>query len=121
MGSRSRCELGADEVDGAADGVEQGCGAPGLVGFEGERFGVLDRHAAVDGQVFVVEEDQGEGGRDRLAAVIDRRFLGAEEFIEAGDCGVGHGLHGARTVEDECDFCFHGVFCRVVFRCFGGR
>jgi hypothetical protein len=28
--------------------------------------------------------------------------------LEAGNGGVGHGAHGAGTVEDECDFCFHG-------------
>ena len=109
LGVGSGGEFAADEVDGAADGVEQGCAAPGLVGFGGERLGILDRHAAVDGQIFVVEEDQGEGGRDRLAAIVHGGFLGAEEFIEAGDGSMGHGLHGARTVEDECDFCFHGV------------
>ena len=24
-----------------------------------------------------------------------------------GEGGVGHGLHGARTIQDERDFCFH--------------
>ena len=48
-----------------------------------------------------------ERDRDRLAAIVHRGFLGAEEFIEAGNGGVGHGAHGAGTVEDECDFCFY--------------
>ena len=109
LGVGSGGEFAADEVDGATDGVEEGSGAPGLVGFRGERLGVMDQPAAVDGQIFVVEEDQGEGGWDRLAGVVHGGLLGAEEFIEAGDGSMGHGLHGARAVEDECNFCFHGM------------
>jgi len=36
------------------------------------------------------------------------------QFIESSDGGVGHRLHGARTVEDEGDFCVHknmGAIC----------
>ncbi len=58
----------------------------------------------------MVEEDQGEGGGNRLAMVVQGGLLGFEEFIEAGDGGLGHGAHGTGTVEDEGDFCFHGGF-----------
>ena len=57
----------------------------------------------------MIEEDQREGGGDRLAVVVHGGLLGHEEFIEAGNGGVGHGTHGAGTVKDECDFCFHVV------------
>jgi len=64
----------------------------------------------VDGEVFVIEEDQCERGGDRLAVVIHGGLLGLEELVEAGDGCVCHGLHGAGAVEDECDFCiFHGM------------
>ena len=107
LGLGSGGEFAADIVNGAADGVEQRSVAARLIGFERERRRGLDRRAVVDGQIFVVEENQGEGGGDRLAGVVHGRLLGLEEFIEAGNGGIGHGTHGTGSVEDECDFCFH--------------
>ena len=83
-------KLVADVVDGASDGIQQRGVSTGHVGFQCERERGLDVLPVVDGEVFVVEEDQGERGGDRLAVVVQSGLLGFEELVEAGNGRVGH-------------------------------
>lgn len=97
-------------VDGFADGIKEGGAAARDVGFHFERddFGDGDGDIARFGGV--VEEDESEAGLAGCGLLV------AQEGVEAFD-GVGaDGLHGAGTVEDECDFGFD-VF--RVFMCSG--
>ena len=119
-------EFAADVINRASDGIQQRGVSAWLVGFKRQRTGDMDVLAVVDRQIFVIEENQGEGGGHRIALVVQCGLLGGEEFVEAGNGGVCHGRHGTGAVEDECDFCFfHGMWGglghwsagRILFRC----
>ena len=88
-------ECGAEFVDGAGGGVEQGGGAARDEAAVVEREGFDERDVVAGDFVLIVEEHECEAG---VAGFVE---LVLEEAVESVDSVVGHGGHGSGAVEDE--------------------
>ena len=88
----------AEPINGLADGVQQGGAAAGDVGVGVEPDGFRNGNVVHRDEIFVVEKNQREPG------LAGSRLLVAKEFVESRDSGLGDGLHGTGTVENEGDF-----------------
>ena len=82
-------EFFADVVNGASDGVEQGCASSWGVGVRIKRADICDGCAVGVKQVFIVEENEGE------VCVPWSFLLVLEKGVKAGDGGLNQWLHGA--------------------------